>query len=380
MLCCGRRWRKTSLASALAIKWISEGQPGFYVAPTYEHTSVAWRFIKGLGSQIPGCDISESHMRLSLGAGWVQMKSADREASLRSEGPGFVIVDEAAHIKNLQERWEQELRPALSDRKGRAVFPSTPNGLNYFAELFKKAETEPELWAAMQFPSWTNPYLDPAEIEQMRQDMPALVFRQECGAEFVQFAGAMCKREYFGYVDKPPALTAKVRHWDLAASLKTKADRSAGVLIGATDTDYIILDCVVGRWEWPVLIKIIAETALSDGPDVAQVVESVGTQKGMADILQAEPKLKNINIKPGEGGFQRLDKLTRFNPFLARAEQGKVKLLRGAWNNEWLNELCNFTGDNDKQDDIVDATSGAYHYLTVPDPWAGLVKVAAEKW
>jgi predicted phage terminase large subunit-like protein len=318
-------------------------------------------------------------MRLALGGGWVQMKSADREAGLRSEGLGFVVLDEAAHMKSLRDRWEQELRPALADKQGSAKLASTPNGLDDFHDLYRKAETEPGLWAAMQYPSWTNPYLAKEEIEQMRKDMPALVFRQECGAEFVQFAGALCKREYFDAIDKCPALTARVRHWDLAASVKTKADRSAGVLMGETTKgDYIILDCVAGKWEWPDLIRIIRDTARADGPEVAQVVESVGTQKGFVQLLQAEPGLKDIAIRPGDDAWQRLDKLTRFNPFLARAEQGNVKLLRGAWNNDWLNEVCNFTGDSDKHDDIVDATSGAYHYLAKPDPWIGLKEVVEE--
>ena len=72
------------------------------------------------------------------------------------------------------------------------------------------------------------------------------------------------------------------------------------------------------------------------------------------------------------------DKLTRFSPFSAAAEQGLVKVLKGTWNDEWLKELENYTGPKNAagkkysgKDDQIDGTSGAFNELTefmkVPD-------------
>ena len=45
-----------------------------------------------------------------------------------------------------------------------------------------------------QMPSTTNPFLAASEIEAARYELPELVFRQEYGAEFVEFAGGIVKR------------------------------------------------------------------------------------------------------------------------------------------------------------------------------------------
>jgi phage terminase large subunit-like protein len=48
----------------------------------------------------------------------------------------------------------------------------------------------------------------------------------------------------------------------------------------------------------------------------------------------------------------------------AQAEAGNVKLVRGPWNDEYLNELQNFDGSDGCVADQVDASSGAFHMLT----------------
>jgi len=87
---------------------------------------------------------------------------------------------------------------------------------------------------------------------------------------------------------------------------------------------------------------------------VWQYVESGGTQKGMIDMLLAEPKLANL---PFTGVIPEKDKVTRANPWLARAEQRRVHLVAGEWNKEFLDEVCAFP--ESEHDDQVDAVSGA---------------------
>jgi len=348
VLSCGRRWGKTRLAAACAIKRAIEGGQIMWVGPSYQIAEVGWRSLEFLGRQIPGAKIVDR--RLSIASGWVQVRSADSEGGLRGEGLDLLIVDECAHIRNFGAIWEQELRPALSDRKGGAMFISTPKGFNHFADLFNMREND---WQSWQLPTSSNPYIDAAEIEAARKQIPALVFRQEYEAEFVQLAGAMFRREYFQYADSLPAFT-RVRHWDLAASTKTQADYSVGALGGMDDNGNVyVVDIVRGRWEWPALIRIIRDTALSDGQDVVQSIETAGTQKGMLDLLQAEPALAGIAFR---GVTPTQDKITRAQPLLARAEQGKLLLARAEWNAALIDEMCAFP--EVEHDDQVDAVSG----------------------
>jgi len=270
----------------------------------------------------------------------------------------FVVVDETAHIPKFGEVWEQSLRPALSDRRGKAIFISTPKGFNHFWELYQQAQQR-EGWAAFQHPTWDNPYIAPEEIEEARKQLPSLVFRQEYGAEFVQLAGALMRREWLQIIEEPPE-GKYVRFWDLAASTKTSADYTVGAKVGRTDDGRLIIASVVrGRWEWPDAVRIIGNTARADGPTVWQGIEDVGVQKGMYQFLQREPTLMGLTFRPIS---VHKDKLTRFTPWLARAEQGKVALVRGAWNNGAIDEICAFP--EAEHDDQVDAISGAVQMLT----------------
>jgi predicted phage terminase large subunit-like protein len=361
VVCCGRRFGKTRLAVLLSLAEMLQGGAVMWIAPSYDKAMIGWRLFEELATQIPGIVIQRGNGRIERGAGWIAVRSADSEGGLRGEGLSLVVVDEAAHIRDLERIWQQELRPSLTDRKGRALFISTPHGFNFFYDLFRMADHDPD-WKSWQFPSSANPFLDPAEIEVARRELPALVFRQEYGAEFVQLSGAMFRREWFEIVESVPSLTAQTRHWDLAATTKTTGDYSAGVKIGlAADGTAYILDMVHGRWEWPELLRVIGQTARSDGPSVTQTIETAGVQRGMLDLLRAEPALADI---PFRGVSPLADKIARANTWLARAEQGKVKLLRGQWNSAWLDEICAFP--EAEHDDIVDATSGAFAGLAMP--------------
>ena len=57
------------------------------------------------------------------------------------------------------------------------------------------------------------------------------------------------------------------------------------------------------------------------------------------------------------------DKLSRALPLSARAEQGKVVLVRGQWIPSFLDEMTAFSGDGKTHDDQVDSASGGLAML-----------------
>lgn len=185
VLACGRRWGKTRLGAALSVETALQGGRAWWVAPSYGMAAVGWRLLKQLAGQIPYSKVRETDRRISFATGGsVQVKSADDPNSLRGEGLDFVVLDECAFMH--PDAWYQALRPALSDRNGRALFISTPNGRNWFWELFQRAldPAEPD-WGAWQLPTADNPAIPPGEIEAARQTLPEAVFRQEYLAEFL---------------------------------------------------------------------------------------------------------------------------------------------------------------------------------------------------
>ena len=153
-------------------------------------SEVGWRPLKRIGNRV-GADVRLVDRKVTFpSGGWVQVRSADNPQSLRGEGLDLVVIDEAAFV--VESAWTEALRPALSDRLGKALFISTPKGRNHFWRMWVEGqESEAGEWQSWQFPTSANPFIDKAEIEAARQSLPEMTFRQEYLAEFLENAGAV---------------------------------------------------------------------------------------------------------------------------------------------------------------------------------------------
>ncbi len=316
-----------------------------------------------MAAQIPGATVHQQRRQIdfaALGGAWLQFRTAEEPDALRGEGIDFVVFDEAAHVPALQTIWEQCVRPSLMDRRGSAWFISTPKGHNYFSTLYNRGRDLEKDWACFHYSTHDNPTIPADEIEAMKRDMPALVARQEIDAEFVQLAGALFKREDIRILDTEPTGLRWVRSWDLAFTVKTTSDFTAGARMGiASDGTVILADMVHGRMEWPQVVRLIADTARMDGGNVRQGVESVAAQVGMVQTLMSDPMLAGFGFSPIQ---VHKDKISRALPLIARAEQGKFALVRGPWNKMFLDEAAAFP--DGVHDDMVDAATAGLHMLT----------------
>lgn len=194
VLACGRRWGKTYLGTLACVSEALFGARVWWVAPSYKMAQVGWRGVHSLAAQIPGATVRLGDLMVTMpGGGSVQVRSADDPQSLRGEGLDLAVLDECAFMQ--EDAWREAIRPALSDRLGAAFFISTPKGRNWFWRLWQGAQDgESPDWAAWQFPTRDNPYIDAAEIEAARRDLPERVFLQEYEAQFLEDAGGVFRR------------------------------------------------------------------------------------------------------------------------------------------------------------------------------------------
>lgn len=189
---CGRRFGKTSSIPRKRIKAILSGRPGSYFAPTYKMMSEFYRSTKNLLAPITTHVSKQEHRLEFIGGGSLTMWSLDNPDSARGQKYAFADIDEAAMIPHLEEAWNAVIRPTLTDFEGHAAFWSTPKGINYFHKIFARGQDDsfPD-WASFQFPTSANPFINPAEIEAARLELPHDVFRQEYLAEFIQGEGSV---------------------------------------------------------------------------------------------------------------------------------------------------------------------------------------------
>ena len=195
VLACGRRFGKTTHGINRLVRPALAGNPVGWFAPTFKYLSDAWReFIKVLNPVIVRSNETHHRMELITG-GSIEFWSMEDEDAGRSRKYARVVIDEAAKVKGLQDRWGKAIRPTLTDLKGDADFYSTPRGHDFFWRAFTwgQDKDQPE-WASWQLPTIRNPFIDPSEVEAARLQLPERVYEQEYLAKFLDDAGGVFRK------------------------------------------------------------------------------------------------------------------------------------------------------------------------------------------
>lgn len=372
-------------AGAPALKGALHGGRLWLVVPDMRSTGRdRWRDLKKAAK---GCWSSknETEFRLEFpGGGSIEVRSADNPDSLRGAGLDGVVVDESSLLPDVV--WTEALRPALSDRKGWAVFLFTPKGKTHWTWPLWLRGASPELaagqdagddypgapqagWRSWHRPSSANPLMDAEELAAALLEVGSLRFAQEYLATFVTVAGDVFRREWFRYwhpdgehyaileTDHGPkriAMRGLIRRAtaDLAVSKATSADYTVICTYGIAVTgELIVLDVHRDRLEGPDLLPRF--TALWRRWRWARAgVESTATQLAIVQGLQ-RAGLPVVPIRA------ETDKRSRAEHLAARLEGAMVYLLAGAaWLSELEAELLEFPNPS-AHDDQVDALAYA---------------------
>lgn len=186
VLACGRRFGKTTLAITEIQSALQHGAQVAYFAPTYRMVSEVWRILKRLNKPHTAHRSEDEHRIELINGAAVECWSLKAADTVRGRAYDLIIIDEAAQFPNLEDAWNGAIRPLLTDRRGRAIFASTPRGRNFFYQLYLLGEdsTAPE-WASFHAPTAANPFIAPSEILSAQSTMPARRFAQEYLAEFL---------------------------------------------------------------------------------------------------------------------------------------------------------------------------------------------------
>ena len=136
---------------------------------------------------------------------------------------------------------------------------------------------------------------------------------------------------------------------DPAYTANEKNDPSALLAYTFKENKWQIIDCVNIRKEFPELIKFIPQWVVKNGyTNRSRVyVEPKASGKSIVQTLKKETGLNVREDKPPSK-----DKVARVSDISASLESGRVSLLRGKWNEVFLNQLVRFPSA--KHDDMVD--------------------------
>lgn len=295
----GRRFGKSHLAAVeLLIEALKEetddGIPltdeneVYYIAPTFKQgNKIMAPKLKNIGKfDYEGGVIKEIHKNTGvftlINGRKISILGADDPDSLRGIGLSYVVLDEYADMK--EEVWEEILRPALIDVKGKALFIGTPKGKNHFYKIYKDSllGSDPS-WEAFTFTSLDNPVLDRDELKEVTSDERAnkQTVNQEIFAKFITRGSGTFPDENWVYDEKEPKDGYFVVAVDLAGfkqegNVIKKRDDSAIAVVKITHKGWWIKEIRFGQWGVrETAEQIIAAAYQSDA-------SRVGIERGIA--------------------------------------------------------------------------------------------------
>ena len=212
VLCAGRRFGKTVLAveEMIFTALTNKDARVAYLAPTFQAArDIAWSQLKQR-VQVLNPTINDSRLEVEIGnkhggKSKILLRSWENVETLRGQYFDFLILDEVAQYRGFWENWHEVLRPALTDRKGKALFISTPLGFNAFYDLFNLQHKD-EDYKSFHFTSYDNPFLPKEEIDKARLELTEDRFAQEYGADFRKTEGLVYKefeRKKHIYTEEP---------------------------------------------------------------------------------------------------------------------------------------------------------------------------------
>lgn len=317
------------------------------------------------------------------------MVTAGVGGAITGKGADLLIIDD--YTKNSEEAFSKNIRDKTWEWwQSTAYTRLQPDGVvlviatrwhqdDLIGRLLEKATSGGEAWDVVNLPAlaeendligrqpgealWPSHY--PRErLEEIRANIRSYWWNALYQQRPVVEEGTTFKRSWFEIVNTPPSVMRTVRFWDMAATKKTDKndpDWTVGAKLGV-DADHLFYLVDVKRVRASPLQteQLIRQTAELDGVKVPIVMEQEPGASGVAMIDHFRrtvlPGFDFRAVKPQK------DKVSRAGPVASMAEAGHVKLVRGPWINDFLDEVESFPFG--AHDDMVDALASSFSQLT----------------
>jgi len=285
----------------------------------------------------------------------------------------FIGMDEVTEIRESDYRYlfSRLRRPATGELskvplRMRAASNPAPNWVRQ--RFIVEANSSGRIFVPSRLTD--NPGIDVDSYRQALSELDPIERRRlEMGDWWATTLGTIFDRTNFVVIDSsevPQVLSSAraVRFWDLAAtepsSTNPDPDYTVGTLMLFDQGIGYVLDVRRHRIKNEKVEQLIAQTAYEDGHSVAIRMEQEPGSSGKALVDQFARY-----VVPGydfQGIRSTGDKLTRSRPFSAAVANGNIRVVRGPWLTDWLDEFSSFPEACD-HDDQVDSAVGAFSFL-----------------
>lgn len=365
--CFGRQAGKSFTAMNLLLKWALEdnGSVCMWVSPVY---SQAKKVFTELTNTIAGTALTKSVNKSELTITFINgsviyFRSGEREDTLRGYTLDYLIVDEAAYIKD--NVWTEVLRPTVLVNGKKVLFISTPKGKNWFYTLAMRGLSDdyPQ-YKTFHATSFDTPFITQEELQEAKMSLPETIYKQEILAEFIDDGG-----EVFGNLK----LSCILSNYPQQDSNKKYY---AGLDFGRQN-DYTVLTILNSDGEmvdfyrerqksWDIIISEVVNKLRKWRPVCYAEVNSIG------DVLYEQIKKQYPSVQPFITNSDT--KQNMIEDLIMGMNEEKIKLPSPDLNADLYKELSVFTyeyspksrkikygGPNGFHDDCVISLALSYH-------------------
>lgn len=166
------------------------------LTPSYKNSDVLFKetlkHIMSLGLPIKSMNKNAFTIELENGAKFSSVTQTNYESSLGSR-LSLLVVDESASVQGLKSIYEEILGPMLLDYGTRengtlyakVVMIGTPKGVGTELHSFYLKELSQPNWKSFHSPSYCNPLLPVAYLDQQKELLPDWVYKQEILAQWL---------------------------------------------------------------------------------------------------------------------------------------------------------------------------------------------------
>ncbi len=344
-----------------------------------EHQDRLWVRVAGDSSAAHRWDTTEGGGMYTVGVG----------GPLTGRGAHVLIVDDP--VKNAEQaasptyrdkawEWWQSTAYTRIEPGGCAIVVMTRwNEDDLAGRILQQAADGGEQWDVLSLPAlaeendplgralgealWPERY-DAERLAEIKQTVGAYYWAALFQQRPAPREGNIFKREWFSIIeaDRVPAEAQRVRYWDKAATPDGGA-HTAGVLMARTaEGIYLVEDVVRGQWSAGERDRVMMQTAQLDAQKYRNAVHIWTEQEpGSGGKESAEATVRQLAGYPVHAERATGSKEVRAEPFAAQCEAGNVRLVRGPWNGDYLEEMASFP--RGAFADQVDASSGAFNKL-----------------
>lgn len=323
----------------------------------------------------------------------MDFRSAEQEQRIEGFGYHIIIINEAGIVLKGQKGrnlWFNTIYPMIMDYGDRAqvFFLGTPKGkkakkdekiesntkFSLYYELACKGglknsdyiEKHPN-YKTLTFTSYDNPMLRAEDIKELEADVPPITRKQEIHGKFCNINDEpIFKRSWFHIVHQlPPVHTwlRKVISIDSAFKKGAENDDSAMVCWLETTVGYFWTDCLCKKLNFPELL-LATKKFYNDNEASLVLIEDKASGQSLVQMFE-------VKINENDFGYSipvlpiqaNSDKLTRSVATTPMYEGGMISVLYGTWNDNAIDQMCEFNALLDTPDDICDANAQILNYF-----------------